>query len=439
MVTGQLGETRWTRIAALVGLIAVSIPLPFGIDRALITAFQAIAASWTSGALDTFAVLHRLEGSMLNSRFFTMPMNRVSGGMDSFFILLGLATFFLSLRRHGYVATILLLLSVPVWSIIYSTLVQTSLGIYGSYLTVPTLDLPFGITRAVTFIVVVICFILFEIALLALTRPAKWSNLEDADWLLEENELAKFPVAAASNADATAKFGLLPLAGVLFLCGLLSAGLIATNLEAATGRSGKGVASLEAIAKPDVLPNEVAGWRRVQFETSIVNAQDGGLAAKVQWRYNRGLESVDFVVTSQELEFGGLRGRSGWKAQESTLGSVATPFLITELRNAESEQAFLITANIDPRGQVSPRPLSYDKSVSPWRSIFVKLSDESKTELDSRGNLITEAYYATIAPQNRIDASVVELATALLNAVSQGVKEPFAPASTDATQESQSK
>jgi hypothetical protein len=426
---GQLGETRWSRILALVSLIVVTIPWPFHLDISAMRTLQAAAAKCTSYALDALGVMHLLSGTAISGRYFTIPTTRVAGGPDSFFLFLGLATIFIAARRHGVLATLLLLASVPIWSITYGVISQTVLGIYGNSFIASGHELPFLWVRAIVFVVVVISFVLFEIGLLGLTRPAKWSRLVDDEWLIEDEIMRYRPPIDYTVNQTISRSLSLPLSSILLLAGLSSALMIARYYDNAFASSRSSLQAANEIGNAAALPAQVGDWKRSDFWIDTNLSSSGSVVPQFHWRYTRGLENVTLALTLGTTQLSPIDAyqQQKWRVvEEADAGSneVQLPYQLVQLRNSLGGQAFLMLSDINIAGEVVPASLAEKQGDSPWRSIFTKLASDNKAQ--NRHVFEAEAFYPAIAEQKQVDSAAASLVTALLQAVAQQTKTKFA-------------
>ncbi len=413
---GQLGETRTSRILAIAMLIGCTIPLPYGWDMGLIRWLQGVAANWTSASLDALGILHLREGQIIFSRFFQLPITRVAGGVDSVFLLAGLAFFMIAARRHGKLAAIILLLSIPLWAISYGVVSQVILAIYGDSQADVTASLPFLAVRLLVLAIICISVILFDFGLVASLRPDHWESNAEDEWLEDEATLLAKPATAPLEKQGQARLIAMTIAASTLLAGIFATGMIATHTEAAFRVEGVNVAKLTQIAAADALPEQVQDWTRTEYAIETMPLQNGLLVPAFVWKYTSGVEQIRFALqagsgSGNPIE---LYIRDGWQADDfrappetanKASASAADPGDSTSeagptkreiaqklevlgaktLKNAVGEQAILLTAIIDTAGK--PRPVSEAgvKGNDAWDTIFSKLSD-------ARDNSVADAF-----------------------------------------------
>ncbi len=413
-LSGQWGTTRMSRIVSMIALIAVTIPLPFNLDVAIIRNLQVLASYWTSAALDTFGVHHFLSGGVLSGRYFDIQILRVGGGTDSVFFLLGLACILIAVRRHGWLGTVLLLASIPLWSVVYGTISQSAIGLYGDSLDTYAEELPFSVVRATCFAVVFISIILFDIGLVAAVRPSQWSKLAEGEWLNEDEQLTLASDLKVGN--PTANTLLIAGSSVMLIAGLASAWLIASNYSQARGERVVSLVPRELITAQSTLPTQVAEWTQTDYRSVISRS---GTSLEYQWIYSRGLEQVQFVLTPASTRMAPWTGVQGWRISGGPIEQQSTNnlFSVTNMEDPNGNSAVLLSSIISVTGQVE-RAMAEDFEVaSPWRSIFTKLSDESHKSKDD--DYIASAFFASIARQEKLDPAVANLVSTLLQSISQ--------------------
>ncbi len=106
---------------SLLGLICLTPP--FGFDSYLITALQQISARITSNMLDLVGYPHFMPGTVILAPGTEgFGIEEACSGVQSFFTLLFIATFFIVLFRRPWFRATLLLLSVFFWAIFMNTL-----------------------------------------------------------------------------------------------------------------------------------------------------------------------------------------------------------------------------------------------------------------------------------------------------------------------------
>ncbi len=390
---GQLGETRISRVLALTLLLASTIPLPWGLDTATIGRLQDVAGGWTSGALDAMGILHLHEGQWINSRFFQLPTTRVGGGPDSVFLLFSFAAILVAARRHGTLAAAIMLLSVPLWFLCYGTLSQLILAVYADGQQVTAPDLPVLPVRIGVLILVGVAMILFDVATSSLLRPAAWSSSVEDQWLEEEETLAKKPPITETSKVPFCRFISIPAAAAMFLSGLLATYMIATNSDTALSSTAIPIASLANIAVADTLPESLQEWQRSDYQASMVQVKDGGIAPVFDWKYVRGLDRVEFVLNVGQKPPALISDyeQQGWRVvaspgNEQEAGQVVqtpsgVPYRFASLRNSIGQRAFILASEVSTDGQITAGDAQATEESSTFETIFSKLSkDEEQTQ-----------------------------------------------------------
>ena len=434
-LVGQMGETRISRILSIVLIAAVTIPLPYGWDYDLMRSCQNVAADWTSGSLDAIGVLHLPQPGVLLSRFFLLPISRIAGGPDSIFFLFGFAAVLISARRHGWIASIVLLMSVPLWIILYSTLSQTILGCIGNAWESPESPLPFLLVRVLTFPTILLSMLLFDVSLQGLLRPANWSTYAEEEWLEEDEKLRRTEAIAPTETLSLARFGVGSASAAALLAGILAALMIATHRQAAFGVDRSNAANLQTVSRFDALPAEIAQWEQVDFAERLRRNRDNISTQVLEWSYKRGLDqmilSLNFATPMPEvLAFYnslGWRsvdaaGKSGGEAS-SALPNDAT-FNITPMQNALGAEARLLASNIGVDGEFFlPRQLGDDSGV--FTSIFAKLNPV-KNDVDS-SLFQFQMFHQTIGRQPAVNVEMDKVFQQLRAKIAQEMSKPNRP------------
>jgi hypothetical protein len=430
---GQLGETQWTRILAISSLFIVTIPPPFLVDVSAIRMLQSFGASWTSSALDAFGILHLLDADnaaevvSIKSRYFSLPISAVGGGLDSCFLLLGLAAVCLAARRHGYAATIVLLLSVPVWSLVYITCTETTLAIYGNAMEDAKLNLPIMTVRIIWLAIVLMLIVLFDIGLVAFTRSKTW--LSQDDWLIDEDKLIDKPAIAASYSQPLARFGSLPVSIALLLAGIVSAWLIARNYQAAIGLGVIPYSMARDIAAEDAVPETVGNWNRVAYGELPDISRDGKFIAKYAWLLERDPEHIRLTATNGESQDNLLermlnqKWRVDANASDRVIEFENVRLNVTMLREQSGQQAFVVRTKIRADGSIDASE-SVTQATIPT-NIFEKLGKPALAK-DATAFQI-EAFYPTIAEQRQLDQPTVEYLARIVQNISDRTKAITSP------------
>lgn len=115
---GRLGNQHWAGVVGLAGLIAVTLPLPWGWDAGFSSWLQSSAAWCTGKALDALAIPVLQTGSLVETRNLQLIADEVCGGLGSVYAFAAFAIAMGSLLHSSFVVTLKSLLLVPVWTLL---------------------------------------------------------------------------------------------------------------------------------------------------------------------------------------------------------------------------------------------------------------------------------------------------------------------------------
>ena len=412
-LAGQLGETRLTRIAALVFLFGTAIPLYGGWDLTVLRGLQTVGADWASGALDAMGILNLQTDAGIASRYFFIPISRIGGGPDSVFFLFSLAAFLIATRWHGAWGTAIPLAFVPLWFVLYAVLCSVVLAAYADSAEQAAAVLPFIPVRIVCLAVICTAMIAFDAAVVSLLRPVGQENTED-EWLVDEDDLLGSEAVTDSSSIAACRYAAAPLSGVLLLAGAAAALMIAMNLPQAFGSAGRSATLAGAIAEANPLPEQYEGWRQVAFATSLTSGGSGVIPV-YEWKYARGVEAATFSLIGGGLAESPVTSleRLGWRPAEEGGAEPSGPGEPVQMRNAAGEQAYLIYVGVDADGELVPGWQL--EQPSELQTIFTALSDAPK---EDEVAYAAQFFYTTAVQTQTMDTQARELFSALLRSLS---------------------
>jgi exosortase len=114
---GRLRQHSFLRLTGICGLMAVTIPLPMGLDHQLIQWLQWVSSSLCSALLDVFRVVHLRRGNIIEIPSKTLFVEEACSGVDSQYALMAIAGALLILGRASWIVSLLTIVTVPIWAI----------------------------------------------------------------------------------------------------------------------------------------------------------------------------------------------------------------------------------------------------------------------------------------------------------------------------------
>ncbi len=112
----RLRATPWYSVLAWLSLLWVTLPLPLGLDAALVQQLQLISGRSASAWLDAMGVAHLPTGIVLELKGGKLFVDEACSGVNSLFALLAVALIISIGRRVSFIAAGILLASVPAWA-----------------------------------------------------------------------------------------------------------------------------------------------------------------------------------------------------------------------------------------------------------------------------------------------------------------------------------
>jgi exosortase len=94
------------------------VPLPFNWDDKLVTSLQGVTAEWSSRLLDTFGIMHLLEGNTVALPGKKLFVEEACSGVQSLFACLAATAFYVVWSHYGYWRSILLLMAAFGWVLV---------------------------------------------------------------------------------------------------------------------------------------------------------------------------------------------------------------------------------------------------------------------------------------------------------------------------------
>jgi exosortase len=106
------------RVTGISGLIAVTLPPPFGWDHQLVQALQAISSFVCSRLMDLTGILHVRRGNIIEIAAKPLFIEEACSGVDSQYALMAVAGVLLLLGRAGLIVSLITIVTVPIWAIL---------------------------------------------------------------------------------------------------------------------------------------------------------------------------------------------------------------------------------------------------------------------------------------------------------------------------------
>lgn len=113
----------WRSVLPAAALLAVVLRPPLGIDTWLIQSLQRITAIAADVTLDVLGVLHTLSGNVIELPGRSLLVEEACSGVNSFFSATAATLFYLLWNRRGWISSVLLFLSIPVW-VVFANVVR---------------------------------------------------------------------------------------------------------------------------------------------------------------------------------------------------------------------------------------------------------------------------------------------------------------------------
>jgi hypothetical protein len=299
---GRCGNTSWHMVTAWTGMLMTTLVPPFDWTGTF-TERMHLASSWASSkALDALGISNFRQGNLLHLRDYPLFMDRICSGLGNIYSLFAIAILFLILNRRSFAVSLLLLFTVPLWSVFHDFLQIMSIGLSHEYFG---WDLSRGIDNWVlsigTFTCTVACYWLTEkfiAAMLAPVPPAEpqfspifrtynkllvWPYGDVFDESVPWDDVADTVTSSSVETEQIAPHDRSPMhwitsrliTSVVQCCGLIFM-LVGCVLTLAIARSGPSsmaairptIAENQLVDIPnrDSLPAQVGLWNRIGFE-----------------------------------------------------------------------------------------------------------------------------------------------------------------------------
>jgi exosortase len=337
------------------------IPLPFGLDNALVLSLQTLTTRWSSALLDLAGVHHVIAGHVLEVAGQRLFVEDACAGINSLFSMLACALFYVFFKRIPPVRATVLLLASVAWVLLANVArvfliaylfkrwdIDWTSGWHHDALGFVVFAFALGLTWSTN------CLILF------LTPFAK-RTAESAQSAATEHSLidAETSKPAAGLAQtwlnswlAGASYGLLLVGHLLVYGPALASSDSPGNLTA-------GAAQLTE----ESLPIELLGWRRERMTEETRSANNAyGQYSKI-WHYQGELQraavSLDFPFANwhdlNECYYG-----QGWELDQtinrSGLGSGPAHYCEVNLKKSGLRWGYLVYCQFDAAGHVLTPP-----------------------------------------------------------------------------------
>ncbi|XZE34033.1 exosortase U [Pirellulaceae bacterium SH501] len=111
-----LGTQPNSRSIATCSSLFICVPLPFGMDGILVSSLQSLSSRVCAVVLDAFHIPNVCFGNTIQLVSKHLFVEEACSGVDSIYSLAAVAIFMLLFARAGLIASVVTLLSVPVWA-----------------------------------------------------------------------------------------------------------------------------------------------------------------------------------------------------------------------------------------------------------------------------------------------------------------------------------
>jgi exosortase len=115
---GRFGNLSFLRVVGICGLIVVTIPPPFGLDKSMVTGLQSLSSTICSQLIDVTGILQLQRGNVIEITSKPLFVEEACSGVDSQYALMAVAGTLLLLARTGFVVSAITIITVPIWAIL---------------------------------------------------------------------------------------------------------------------------------------------------------------------------------------------------------------------------------------------------------------------------------------------------------------------------------
>ena len=339
---GAFGSTSWTRVLAVCSLFAISIPLPGGMDQVILRRIEFGAMSACSGLLDAISIPNVAEGNLLQIEAKKLIAEECLRGMGSVFALWACALTLVLLTRTPFLTSLVLLASVPLWSLLGHLI---RLSVISICLTNYAIDFSFGGAKVglelTVFLLEVVCVFLSWVSLNGIFAPIqKHRSINSVATLYQR--VALWPERNRSDEEASEialetppippewpkRYLLLVLGCIpLLALGALSS-LVVINARRASPILQITEDQAALFPGQDALPELIGSMKRTGFKVETREANNPFGQHGHVWRYeergNQIVATLNFPFQGNHLLSNAYQ-RSGWKIVESGIEGPPSP------------------------------------------------------------------------------------------------------------------
>lgn len=390
---GRLGNEHWTRPVALTGILATTLPLPFGWDAGFLIWLQGTGAWCATCALDALSIPCLLNGSLIESRGLSIVADEICGGIGNVYSFASFAAVLLTVLHRGMIVAIKVILLVPFWALLSNFIrLFAILAIFEYW---PSYNLSDG--RDYT--ILILCTNILSLLLIwassnffrSLFEPIPVADAEFGPVFSGLNKLFLWPQAdpfedvepedpderkfylkrqAEKEAlheqrsdfdwlsDKPAKLTVAVSAFTVVVCAFLPIRTLASqglsNLN--FGTPSISLEEIESLSSEDQLPATLeGGWNRIGFDITQRNPRSRLGQYSLKWRYSSAQLHLNAAI---DLPFLGWhdpiaeRIRLGWSSEDAKI-SVDNdwPWGEAELENELGGKAYIFYSLFTPSSQ----------------------------------------------------------------------------------------
>jgi exosortase len=401
-------------------LIAISFPLPLGLDNVFMLELKKVAVLVSSSLLDLLGIVHMRSGTVIELPKSQLMVEDACSGIQSFMAVAAFATLMFVLERRPWWHWVLLSIFASV-VVIASNVVRITLGTYllvtrGWDLLNGTPHLIFG---AVIFVVELMLVFSFDRFL---------AFFEVGVRLSASGAVSGFGTKKEERTDAYANPLAVPAGAGRFGFGLMAALAVfgvaagARGVAQMAGRvPANGAEGAETYGPADypelvfTLPKEVAGWTQGETVPEERAIETIGLRSKV-WVFSRGdlrvFASIDYPFDHFHDLLNCYR-TAGWESNESGSLPALTPgrppiaYLNLARRGFDRTEVWYTNCFSDGRWSGSAAAEAGDaRNVSVWDRV-VRKSLATQVEANGEIQFRTQICWTGLAPLLELDRRAI--------------------------------